>query len=89
MGGDNIPRRPPIWTCGCGCKRFRMVNPNGTDAAVKVKLLKNVCPARDGKWVRSEEMPQEEQPPVPYEPQYYTSLVRDVAAWGSGIELVE
>ena len=42
MGGDNIPRRPPIWACGCGCKRFRKVNPDGTDAPVKVKLLKNV-----------------------------------------------
>lgn len=42
MGGDNIPRRPPIWACGCGCKRFRKVNPDGTDAQVKVKLLKNV-----------------------------------------------
>ena len=42
MGGDNIPRRPPIWACGCGCKRFRKVNPDGTDASVKVKLLKNV-----------------------------------------------
>ena len=42
MGGDNIPSRPPIWACGCGCKRFRKVNPDGTDAPVKVKLLKNV-----------------------------------------------
>lgn len=41
MGGDNIPRRPPIWACSCGCKRFRKVNPDGTDAPVKVKLLKN------------------------------------------------
>lgn len=42
MGGDNIPRRPPIWACSCGCKRFRKVNPDGTDATVKVKLLKNI-----------------------------------------------
>jgi hypothetical protein len=42
MGGDNIPRRPPIWACMCGCKRFRKVNPDGSDAPVKVKLLKNV-----------------------------------------------
>ena len=45
MGGDNIPRRPPIWACSCGCKRFRKVNPDGTDAPVKVKLLKNIKPA--------------------------------------------
>ena len=44
MGGDNIPRRPPIWACVSGCKRFRKVNPDGTDAPVKVKLLKNVRP---------------------------------------------
>ena len=36
------PRRPPIWACACGCKRFRKVNPDGTDAAVKVKMLKNI-----------------------------------------------
>ena len=42
VGGNNIPRRPPIWECSCGCKRFRKVNPDGTDAPVKVKLLKNV-----------------------------------------------
>lgn len=89
MGGDIIPRRPPNWACGCGCKRFRKINPDGTDAPVKVKLLKNVRPAKEGKWVRSEEMPQEELPPAPYEPKYYTGLVRDVAAWVSGIELVE
>ena len=40
MEGDIIPRRPPIWACACGCKRFRKVNPDGTDAPVKV--LKNV-----------------------------------------------
>jgi hypothetical protein len=42
MGGDNIPRRPPIWACSCCCKRFRKINPDGSDAPVKVKLLKNV-----------------------------------------------
>ncbi|MBQ8071960.1 MAG: hypothetical protein IJ202_14080 [Bacteroidales bacterium] len=42
MGGDVIPRRPPIWECSCGCMRFRKVNPDGTDAPVRVKLLKNV-----------------------------------------------
>jgi hypothetical protein len=41
MGGDNIPR-PPIWECVCGCRRFRKVNWDGTDAPVKVKMLKNV-----------------------------------------------
>ena len=34
MGGDNIPCRTPIWACGCGCKRFRKVNLDGTDAPV-------------------------------------------------------
>ena len=42
MGGDNIPCRPPIWECVCGCRRFRKVNWDGTDAPVKVKMLKNV-----------------------------------------------
>lgn len=42
VGGDSIPRRPPIWKCSCGCKRFRKVNPDGTDAPVKVKMLKNM-----------------------------------------------
>ena len=42
MGGEIIPRRPPIWACACGCKRFRKVNPDGTDLLVKVKMLKNV-----------------------------------------------
>jgi hypothetical protein len=42
MGGDNIPRRPPIWACSCCCKRFRKVNPDGSNAQVKVKLLKNM-----------------------------------------------
>ena len=39
MGGDNIPRRPPIWACSCGCKRFRKVLPDGSDAPVIVKKL--------------------------------------------------
>ena len=39
MGGDSIPRRPPIWACSCGCKRFRKVNLDGTDVPVKVKML--------------------------------------------------
>ena len=42
MGGDIIPRHPPIWACSCGCKRFRKVNPDGTDAPVKVKMLKDI-----------------------------------------------
>lgn len=55
MGGDNIPRRPPIWACSCGCKRFRKVNPDGTDAPVKVKLLKNIrkAPADKINWQTS------------------------------------
>lgn len=32
MGRNNIPRRPPIWSRSCGCKRFRKVNPDGSDA---------------------------------------------------------
>ena len=44
MGGDNIPRRPPIWACSCGCKRFRKVNFDGTDAEVKVKMLNEIRP---------------------------------------------
>ena len=42
LGGDNIPRRPPIWECVCGCRRFRKVNRDGMDALVKVKMLKNI-----------------------------------------------
>lgn len=42
MGGDTIPRRPPIWACVCGCRRFRKVNEDGTDAPVKVKMLKDI-----------------------------------------------
>ena len=55
MGGDNIPRRPPIWECSCGCKRFRKVKPDGTDAPVKVKLLKNIrkAPAEIINWETS------------------------------------
>ena len=44
MGGDNIPRRPPIWACSCGCKRFRKVYFDGTDVPVKVKMLKTIRP---------------------------------------------
>ena len=44
MGGDNIPRRPPIWACSCGCKRFRKVNSDGSDAKVKLKMLKEIRP---------------------------------------------
>ncbi len=52
MGGDNIPCRPPIWECVCGCRRFRKVNRDGTDASVKVKMLKNVrkAPATRINW---------------------------------------
>jgi len=53
MGGDIIPRRPPIWECSCGCKRFRKVNPDGTDAPVRVKLLKDVRPGPAGKIIWS------------------------------------
>ena len=42
MGGDNIPRNPPIWACPCGCRRFRKVHPDGTVAPVRVKMLRNV-----------------------------------------------
>lgn len=42
MGGDKIPRNPPIWECVCGCRRFRKVEADGTPSPVKVKLLKNV-----------------------------------------------
>lgn len=55
MGGDNIPRRPPIWCCACGCKRFRKINEDGTDALVKVKMLKNIrkAPATKITWSSS------------------------------------
>lgn len=55
MGGDNIPRRPPIWCCSCGCKRFRKVNLDGTDAPVKVKMLKDIrkAPASIINWSSS------------------------------------
>lgn len=45
MGGDRITRRPPMWECSCGCLRFRKVNADGTDAKVKIKMLKDRCPA--------------------------------------------
>lgn len=41
MGGDSIPRNPPIWACACGCKRFRKVDYDGNPVPVKVRLLKN------------------------------------------------
>lgn len=52
MGGDNIPRRPPIWACSNGCKRFRKINLDGTDAPVKVKKMKNMrqAPATTFNW---------------------------------------
>ena len=55
MGGNNIPRRPPIWCCTCGCKRFRKVNEDGTDTQVKVKMLKNIrkAPASKITWSSS------------------------------------
>jgi hypothetical protein len=55
MGGNNIPRRPPIWCCACGCKRFRKINEDGTDAPVKVKMLKNIrkAPASKITWSSS------------------------------------
>lgn len=55
MGGDTIPRRPPIWCCACGCKRFRKINEDGTDAPVKVKMLKNIrkAPASKITWSSS------------------------------------
>ena len=45
MGGDRIPRRTPMWECSCGCLRFRKVNTDGTDAKVRIKMMKNVRPA--------------------------------------------
>ena len=53
MGGDNIPRRPPIWACLNGCKRFRKINPDGTDAPVKVKKMKSIrqAPATTFNWL--------------------------------------
>lgn len=55
MGGNNIPRRPPIWECVCGCKRFRKVNPDGTGAPVKLRMLKNIrkAPAELINWTTS------------------------------------
>lgn len=52
MGGDNIPRRPPIWACSCGCKRFRKINMDGSDAEVKVKILSKIrkAPASRINW---------------------------------------
>jgi hypothetical protein len=44
MGGDNIPMRPPVWACSCGCLRFRKVTQDGHDAPVKLLLLANIKP---------------------------------------------
>ena len=56
MCGDRIPRRPPLWECSCGCLRFRKVYPDGTDARVKIKTLKDVRPASLSKivWTTSQ-----------------------------------
>lgn len=56
MGGDNIPLRPPIWCYSCGCKRFRKVNEDGTDAPVKVKMLKNIRKAPVSKIIWTSQM---------------------------------
>ena len=55
MGGDNIPNRPPVWACHNGCKRFRKVNADGTDAPVKVKQLSQMrqAPATVFNWQSS------------------------------------
>ena len=45
MGGDRIPRRPPMWECSCGCLRFRKVNADRTDTKGKIKMLKDMRPA--------------------------------------------
>lgn len=42
MGGDNIPKRAPIWGCSVCSTRFRKVNPDGTDADVRLTFLKDV-----------------------------------------------
>lgn len=39
MGGDNIPRRPPVWACSCCGKRFCKINYDGSDAEVKIRML--------------------------------------------------
>ena len=44
IGGDRIPRMPPMWECSCGCLRFRKVNADGTDAKVEIKMLKDMRP---------------------------------------------
>lgn len=43
MGGDNIPLPPPIWACGCGCKRFSKVNLDGTDTSVSELSRSEMC----------------------------------------------
>lgn len=42
MGGDRIPKDPPLWECSCGCRRFRKVEADGSPSPVKVKMLRNV-----------------------------------------------
>lgn len=37
IGGDRIPRMPPMWECSCGCLRFQKVNADGADAKVKTQ----------------------------------------------------
>ena len=54
MGGDNIPRRPLIWECVYGCKRFRKVNPDGTDAPVKMMKNTRKAPAELINWETSQ-----------------------------------
>lgn len=53
MGGDNIPRNPPIWECSCGCKRFRKVDSFGNPVPVIPKMLKNIRkkPATNINWI--------------------------------------
>jgi hypothetical protein len=42
MGGDTIPKNPPLWACAAGCKRFRKIDRNGNSTEANPKLLKNV-----------------------------------------------
>ena len=56
MGGDNIPRRPPIWACAAGCKRFRKVNTDGRCKKMELKKSRGDM-MQDEKWiVRYEEV---------------------------------
>lgn len=60
VGGDYIPRNPPIWACSCCGKRFRKVLSDGTPAPVKVKMLQNLRkkPATLIHWTDSSQEPQ-------------------------------